>query len=363
MAYYLKSGTTFRVSSKESMDLHESLPVGNYTVKQDQFGNFFLETIESFEIKGKLYGNTKRDTQRILTTFQSRSSSTGVMLTGEKGSGKSLLAKNACFEAAKLGIPSIIINTPFHGDEFNSFMQKIDQPCIVLFDEFEKVYDSDKQESLLTLLDGVFPSKKLFMLTCNDKWRVDVHMRNRPGRIFYMIDFKGVDAEFIREYCNDNLLDKSQTEPLVQIAGTFDQFNFDMLKAAVEEMNRYNESPQEALSWLNARPEYAGSSTFTVKLFVEGKEIEPKLLENQKWEGNPLTRSFGVDYKVPDESSLIEGDGNDFDYNWENQRFAPEDLKKIEGDGTRYIFSNEDGAKVVLSKVKTRTYSYLDALS
>ena len=76
---------------------------------------------------------------------------------------------------------------------------------MVLFDEFEKVYDSDEQEEMLTLLDGVFPSKKLFVLTCNDKWRVNQHMRNRPGRIFYMLDFTGLDEDFVVEYCHDNL--------------------------------------------------------------------------------------------------------------------------------------------------------------
>jgi hypothetical protein len=65
---------------------------------------------------------------------------------------------------------------------------------------------------MLTLLDGVFPSKKLFILTCNDKWRIDKHMRNRPGCIFYMLDFKGLDADFIREYCEDRLDAKEYIE-------------------------------------------------------------------------------------------------------------------------------------------------------
>ena len=70
-------------------------------------------------------------------------------------------------------------------------MQDIEQPCIILFDEFEKVYDDQDQEKALTLLDGVFPSRKLFIMTVNNKWRVNEHMRNRPGRIYYMLDFAG----------------------------------------------------------------------------------------------------------------------------------------------------------------------------
>ena len=94
MAYFLKSGNTFRVSSKEAMDLHDYLPAGNYVIKKDPFENLFLEMIDSFEIKGKRYGDLDKNTTRILNTFNDRPATTGVMLAGEKGSGKSLLAKN-----------------------------------------------------------------------------------------------------------------------------------------------------------------------------------------------------------------------------------------------------------------------------
>jgi hypothetical protein len=80
---------------------------------------------------------------------------------------------------AKQGVPTIVINAPWCGDKFNTLIQSIQQPCIVMFDEFEKVYSSEEQEAMLTLLDGIYSSKKLFLLTSNDKWRVDSHMRNR----------------------------------------------------------------------------------------------------------------------------------------------------------------------------------------
>jgi hypothetical protein len=33
MSYFLKSGNTFRVSSKEALDLHDLLPAGKYGLK------------------------------------------------------------------------------------------------------------------------------------------------------------------------------------------------------------------------------------------------------------------------------------------------------------------------------------------
>jgi len=359
MTYFLKSGTRFNVSTKEAMDLHDRLPVGTYTVKFDkQSGCFYLEGIEGFEVKGKIYGDTKRNAQRILNTFGDRTASTGVMLTGEKGSGKTLLAKMLSLDAQAQGMPTIVINEPWCGEGFNAFMQMIEQPTVILFDEFEKVYDKEDQEKMLTLLDGVYPSKKLFVLTCNDKWRVDSHMRNRPGRIFYSLDFKGLEQDFIIEYCEDNLKNKEHIPAVCKIASMFDQFNFDMLKALIEEMNRYNESAQESMKMLNAKPEFSGDAKYKVTLQPKGLDIPEEVLETTEWVGNPLTGRINLDYKVYEDE--VDEDG-DRDWNWESCRFNNADLKQIDPQGGKFVFINDFGDRVTLSKVKERNFSYYDA--
>jgi ATPase family associated with various cellular activities (AAA) len=354
MSYFLKSGNTFKVSSKEALDLHEHLPVGTYTVGFDKMaGCFFLEKIENFELKGKIYGNSTRNADRILRTFKDRTASTGVMLTGEKGSGKTLLTKQIAIDAAKDGISTIVINQPWCGEGFNSFMQMIEQPAIVLFDEFEKVYDGDDQEKMLTLLDGVYPSKKLFLLTCNDKWRVDRHMRNRPGRVYYMIEFKGLEQDFIIEYCEDNLKAKEHIQTICRVASLFSAFNFDMLKAMVEEMNRYGETPQEVLKLLNARPEFGDDSKYKVELQIGGVEVDGTMLEQTEWHGNPLTKGVALDYKV------VEKDENgEEDWDWKNTRFTSNDLKQVDSKTNKFVFMNETGARLVLTKLQEKTWQY-----
>jgi SpoVK/Ycf46/Vps4 family AAA+-type ATPase len=357
MSYFLKSGNTFKVSTKEAMDLHDHLPAGNYTVKYDKMNGFFyLEQIEGFEIKGKIYGDTKRTAQRILNTFQDRTASTGIMLNGEKGSGKTLLAKMLAVEGAKLNVPTIVINAPWCGDEFNAFMQMIDQPTIILFDEFEKVYDREDQEKMLTLLDGVYPSKKLFVLTCNDKWRVNEHMRNRPGRIYYMLEYKGLDQEFIIEYCQDNLKNQTHISGVCRIATLFDQFNFDMLKAMVEEMNRYDESPQQVMKMLNTRPEFSGEVKYKVQLQPKGLDMDEKFMEQTEWVGNPLTQNVSLDYKVYENPEDKESD-----WDWENCRFTHQDLKQVDSGAGKFVFINDLGDRVTLSRVKETSFRYFDA--
>ena len=354
MSYFIRNANTYRIASEEALDIQKVLPVGNYTIKEEPLtGVLYLEMVDSFTKPSKLYGNTIRHTKRILNTYMDRSSSTGVMLAGEKGSGKSLLAKNLSIEAALNGIPTIIVNQPWTGDAFNKFMQDIEQPCIVLFDEFEKVYDSDSQEQALTLLDGVFPSKKLFVLTCNNKWRIDENMRNRPGRIFYMIDFTGLDSDFIREYCDDNLIDKSHIDKVVEIACLFEEFNFDMLKSMVEEMNRYNETPQDALKMLNAKPEYNNKGVFTVELFAKNRKISEKELETKLYHGNPLTSQIHIDYDMDPDGNKPEEDS------WFNAAFTPNHIKKVDAQAGKFTLQNEEGEILILTRKKETTYNYL----
>jgi hypothetical protein len=368
MSYFLRAGNTFRVASEEAMDLSKTLPVGNYTVKYNQMADqFFLEMVDAFPQITKLYGDTTRHADRILRTFMDRTISTGVMLNGEKGSGKTLLAKTLSIEGAKMGIPTIIINAPWTGDGFNKFMQDIEQPCIILFDEFEKVYDNDDQEKALTLLDGVFPSRKLFVITCNDKWRVNEHMRNRPGRIYYMLDFKGLTPDFIREYCEDVLLNKSHIDKIVDLAALFEQFNFDMLKALVEEMNRYDETPQDALKMLNAKPEFNNGGKFETQLIVNGEPVKERNVRTE-WNGNPLNGSitFGwyskTDYNfgggANDEDFVAVTSADEDDEFYNEITFTPNNIVKVDANDGKFTYQ-QGNVFCILTRKKEQGYNYL----
>jgi len=321
MPYFIKSGDKFKVTSEAALDLHDKLPTGTYSVDVDPCsGALFLQIIEPFQISGKLYGETTHHSGRILSTFLSRESSTGVLLAGEKGSGKTLLSKHLSVQAAKEhGIPTLVVNKALSGEKFNTFLQTIEQPTVIIFDEFEKVYQrSDLQEAMLTLLDGVYPSKKLFLLTCNEKSRININMKNRPGRIYYLLDFHGLSQKFIREYCEDNLKDKSYIDTVCNTSLLFDAFNFDMMKAIVEEMNRYGESPSQVLKFLNVRPTFESAKRYNYILRIKEGGIKVE----QEWNGKPLlspirmsyqckkcTKHHTIDFKAQDLKTMDAGRG------------------------------------------------------
>lgn len=336
MTHFIRQGNTYTATPEAAIDIQPELPVGTYVVKFNELaGQFFLEEVEGFSLPPKLYGDTLTTADRIFTTFKDRTASTGVLLTGEKGSGKTLLSKKLSIMAKEEGIPTIVVNQPHFGDGFNTFMQSISQPVVVLFDEFEKVYKPDQQEGMLTLLDGVYPSRKLFILTTNNAWRVDSHMRNRPGRLFYSIKYKGLDPDFVREYCEDVLINKEHVEAVAKLSIIFDAFNFDMLKALVEEMNRYDESPNDAMQLLNAKPEYGDAAVYDVKLTSGAGGAITGVRET--WNGNPLVSPVNLDYI-------------DDTVNYQEAQFNTSHLVAIDNKTGAITFVNKAGDKLELSR-------------
>jgi hypothetical protein len=183
-------------------------------------------------------------------------------------------------------------------------------------------------------------------------------MRNRPGRIFYSLDFKGLEQDFIVEYCQDNLQNNEHIEHICKIALMFSQFNFDMLKALVEEMNRYGETPQQAMKMLNAKPEFSGEAKYKVTLQPKGLDIDEKNVEQNEWQGNPLQSRVSLDYR--DYTGEVDPDG-DREWNWENCVFNNTDLKQIDSTNGKFVFINDNGDRVVLARVKDKSFEYYNA--
>jgi SpoVK/Ycf46/Vps4 family AAA+-type ATPase len=132
----------------------------------------------------KIY-STKTDDifkKRIITYFnKANTNTTGIMLAGTKGTGKTVMAKILAKES---GLPIIIVNPDYPEGKLIKFFKSFTTPVCVLFDEVEKNF---KTKYMLDFLDGVEKTtQKLVIMTCNDLSQVSQYMQDRCSRIRYL---------------------------------------------------------------------------------------------------------------------------------------------------------------------------------
>lgn len=147
------------------------------------------EQVTRFTLNGemnlppKVY-QTKKDkvfVNRVLKNFySSEKNTTGVLLTGDKGTGKSVTAKILAKEAQ---LPIIVINSDTKEKYLEEFFKKFDQPVCILFDEVDKNFNT---QQMLTFLDGMHKTaKKLVIMTANNEDNLSNFIKNRCSRIRY----------------------------------------------------------------------------------------------------------------------------------------------------------------------------------
>lgn len=249
----------FSVKGDGSVDVFEfdmnsikkSLLPAVYQLHNGQIRGYYLQKIkDKMEVPSKLYGSAETKTNKVLKKFYSSKSSVGVLFTGIKGAGKSMTMGNVCNNVINDGIPVVLINDGFNGTEFNNFINKLGLCCLV-FDEFGKVYSNDddadcaRQSELLTLMDGVFSSKRLILLSENNEHQINQFMLNRPGRIHYHFRYEKLEDEVIVNYSKDNGIDDSVIEEIKNISNLVPDFSFDILKCIIDEHKEYPEQSIE----------------------------------------------------------------------------------------------------------------------
>jgi hypothetical protein len=199
----------------------------------------------------------------------------------------------------------------------------------------------------------VFPSRKLFLVTTNADRDISEFMTNRPGRIFYNFAFDTLEQSFIEEFLEDRLNDKSQIESVLKYTNVFSFFNFDMLNAAVEEMNRYDESLVEVLEVLNITPENSKKDTFKVDMVINGKKVvldrtfnnfQPNNFEYRVWADQDAPSVLTAEEELMEilkDVSHAKGDGE------ECVVFTPNDVKNFDATINQFVYSMVHGGNEI----------------
>ena len=231
--------------------LLQALPPAIYEVhySPDKGGYYLIRKYDSYLLPRDIYNFNNTDIKSdlphvFLNRFSSESNNLGIMLIGEKGTGKSLLMKRTANLAISLGMPVITIENSFHPETLANFLSSIKEPCVVLFDEFEKKYDPEpdsenrpSQAGLLSFFDGTSVYRKLIIVTANNRDGINEFFLNRPSRIRYVINYSGLTDEFIRQYLTDHLNHQEAVQPIIDELSLAPSVNFDLLRNVVEEVN------------------------------------------------------------------------------------------------------------------------------
>lgn len=187
-----------------------SLETGRvYNLKMDRFTGPVLEADGTLELPEKLYVTDKDKTfvKRVTNFFDKYcDNNLGVLLSGLKGSGKTLMSKQIAVEA---NLPIIVVDPCFPANQLNNFFLKFNQSVVVLFDEIEKNDYYWETDDLLPFLDGIQKSgKRLIIMTCNTDDKLSEYLKDRCGRIRYVKNFKGISDEMVmnivKDFIDDN---------------------------------------------------------------------------------------------------------------------------------------------------------------
>ena len=251
--HIVESGKRYRIFNN-AITTYDQLPPKTYRVDYDPETRIFsLLEAHDFEIpETKIYGQHLDKVKKVLNSMDKMNRNLGVILSGDKGIGKSLFSKCLGLKARKKGIPVILVNEYHEG--IANFLEEIEQTVMILFDEYDKTFDEKKhncQAEMLSLFDGVSAGKKLFVITCNEIQSLSQYLINRPGRFHYHFRFLYPTADEIRDYMEDKL-DKQYYDEIENVIAFSVRMNlnYDCLRSIAFELNNGLKF-QEAINDLN----------------------------------------------------------------------------------------------------------------
>ena len=239
------------VPKPEGLDC--SLKCGKvYSLVWDRNENdLYITEDKEFEFPKKYYQSDfdKRLIKKSIDTFtKTDKMTTGVLLSGLKGSGKTLLMKKIAKES---GLPIIVIDKSVPSEDIEGFFAKITIDVCVVFDEIDKFWNT---RYLLGFLDGVKPTcKKLVIATCNSEKDINAYLNDRCSRIRYKKTYGGLTKEIVIGVIYDIINDKNKANAAAEyICNNIATVSYDNVIVFAEEvLNNPDDSFDEIIEFLN----------------------------------------------------------------------------------------------------------------
>lgn len=239
---FADQGTEVSIIKFDTSNIKDNLPQGIWKVAFNPLSGFYLtKQLTEVNIPKQIFGSSKKQLDLITSRFERDNKSMGVLLTGDKGTGKTLLSTLLIKHYQDLGYPVILVDNAY-SNVINGMVDFISQisNAVFIFDEFEKVFDTDDQQVLLNFFDDKTNSNRLSIAISNSR-SISEFMLSRPSRFFYHFEYKKLDDETIKEVATFNGLNDSVANQLVLVKEKSYFFGFDILLSIIDEI-KFRES-------------------------------------------------------------------------------------------------------------------------
>ena len=231
---WLQSNNTYKKVEGDFSTV-KAVPVGIYNIGLSMSGWYLEKYADKFTFDYKMYGLQTEFCEHVLKTYKNTKGNFGIMLTGTKGTGKTVTAKTL---ANDFNLPVIIVKDMGDSNQaMIEFLSGFNFDCVLFFDEFEKNF-SDKDSTILQIMDGVYNSgyRKIFLLTTNEM-AINENLVGRPSRIRYVRRFGNLALKTVEEYLDDALEVPEARQELIDFIDTLTISTIDILKTIVNEVN------------------------------------------------------------------------------------------------------------------------------
>ena len=246
----IQSGTQHKIHSDDLVVI-DSLPAGVYNIEFNPMAGYSLVKRDNFETPEKIYGETPRLVDKMIKRYMSFDKNFGTILTGRKGTGKSMVSRLVSNMLIEQGIPTILVtqNTP----DIAGFLASIKQRALILFDEFEKVFpyssNNDEQAQFLGLFDGIVNNRHFYLITINEERGINPYFLGRTGRFYYKFNFGDITIEEITEVLTDQVTADVDIADIARKLNIM-RINHDQLNAVVAELN-FGETIDDIIKYVN----------------------------------------------------------------------------------------------------------------
>ena len=196
----IPSGNEYELKPGKIYELHN----------EERLDTCVLEEVDDFIFPEKYYlsDSDEKFMDKCVSTFNKTNKlTTGVLFSGLKGSGKTLMAKKT---ALKSGLPIIVVNGGVRSSDVETFFAQVSDDVCIIMDELDKNWYLPQ---LLGFFDGVKPTcKKLILCTANEEKDINTYLNDRCSRIRYKRTFKSIDKDVVKTVFSEYFDTEEQIE-------------------------------------------------------------------------------------------------------------------------------------------------------